>query len=419
MTKTVQTSETRLRAVGIALALAIVLVPAVVATGPVQAQTFTVLYSFTGGADGGYPYDGLIQDASGNLYGTTYQGGTYGYGTVFMVDQTGKETVLYSFAGAGGDGANPYAGLVQDASGELYGTTYGGGASGYGTVFMLDQTGKETVLYSFTGSGGDGANPYAGLLQDASGNLYGTTYYGGHGGAGCRHRKPTGCGTVFELDTTGKETVLYAFPGTGLHGANPYAGLIQDTKGNLWGTTVYGGRGCPHRKPPGCDSGTVFKVDKTGKETVVHTFPGTGNDGAFPYAGLLLDATGNLWGTTVGAGGWSDGVVFEMTKSGKELQVWNPWGQYGTNPYAGLVQDAAGNLYGTNAGGGAYGYGVVFTIYTNCSWECYAVLHSFAGAPSDGATPYAGLVWDAKGNLYGTTYAGGAYGYGVVFELTP
>ena len=130
MTKTVQTSETRLRAVGIALALAIVLVPAVVATGPVQAQTFTVLYSFTGGADGGYPYDGLIQDASGNLYGTTYQGGTYGYGTVFMVDQTGKETVLYSFAGAGGDGANPYAGLVQDASGELYGTTYGGGASG-------------------------------------------------------------------------------------------------------------------------------------------------------------------------------------------------------------------------------------------------------------------------------------------------
>src|SRR5271165_6495671 len=186
----------------------VVLVLAVLATRSAQAQAYngTVLYSFAGGTDGAIPFAGLVQDAQGNLYGTTTQGGgglgceTQGCGTVFKVDTTGNETVLYSFTGTGGDGGNPYAGLVRDTQGNLYGTTNQGGTSGDGTVFKVDTTGKETVLYNFTGPP-DGALPYAGLVQDAQGNLYGTT---GAGGA-------SGRGTVFKVDTTGKETVLYSF----------------------------------------------------------------------------------------------------------------------------------------------------------------------------------------------------------------
>ena len=268
---------------------------------------------------------------------------------MFKLDKTGKETVLYSFAG-GSDGENPVAGLVWDAKGNLYGITSLGGASGYGTVFKLDKAGKETVLHSFTGPAGDGAEPMAGLTRDAKGNLYGTTVYGGSGT--CKNGGLDGCGTVFKLDKTSKETVLYSFPGTESDGTYPDAGLVPDAAGNLYDTTFGGGAS---------GAGTVFKLDKTGKETVLYSFDGA--DGANPVAGLVWDAKGNLYGTTYnGASGY--GTVFKLEKTGKET-----------------------------------------------------VLHSFVG--TDGAHPYAGLVRDAKGKLYGTTYLGGSSDRGTVWKLTP
>ena len=322
------------RAAGAALALAIILLLAVFATGSAQAQTYTesVLYSFKGVTDGDgyYPTAGLVQDAQGNLYGTTDQGGASYYGTVFKLDTTGNETVLYSFK-VGTDGYYPEAGLVQDGQGNLYGTTYAGGdlacsfGNGCGTVFKLDTTGKETVFYSFTGVGGDGADPQAGLVRDAQGNLYGTA--GGGGDLACD--PPNGCGTVFKVDTTGKETVLYSFKGSP-DGHQPLAGLVRDAQGNLYGTTHEGGD-LPCELPVGC--GTVFKLDTTGKETVLHSF--TGNpDGRFPYAGLVQDAQGNLYGTTVQGGDLACngdcGTVFKVDTTGKETVLYSFTGTGGT-----------------------------------------------------------------------------------------
>ena len=248
--------------------------------------TETVLYSFTGEADGGYPSAGLIQDSAGNLYGTTEYGGASNDGVVFKVDTSGTETVLHSFRG--GDGATPFAGLIRDSAGDLYGTTYVGGASGLGVVFKLNKTG-ETVLYSFTG--GDGAYPGAGLFRDSAGILYGTTLYGA-----------LDFGEVFMLDTTGAETVLHSFTG-GTDGAYPYAVLIQGSAGNLYGTTYLGGTSN--------NAGVVFKLDTTGTETVLYSFTG-GTDGGEPLAGVIQDSAGNLYGTTSGGGIDNHGVVFKL-----------------------------------------------------------------------------------------------------------
>ena len=281
------------------------------------------------------PYAGLIQDAAGNLYGTTNQGGgNRNGGTVFEVDSTGHETVLYSFCSASGcpDGAAPYAGLIQDAAGNLYGTTSAGGADvggGYGgTVFKVDNTGHETVLYSFCSVGGanctDGQQPGGGLIQDAAGNLYGTTSTGG-ANAGPLGQ---GGGTVFKVDSTGHETVLYSFCSAPncTDGSYPMAGLIQDAAGNLYGTTTSGGATACNA-PYGC--GTVFKLDNTGHETVLYTFCSAPNctDGAEPaYAGLIQDAAGNLYGTTrLGpyvsdpnspCNPWGCGMVFKLAAGG-------------------------------------------------------------------------------------------------------
>jgi len=263
-----------------------------------------VLYTFTGGADGGTPYAGLVQDAKEDLYGTTSSGGSFSNsGVVFKVSSKGKEAVLYTFTG-GADGGNPYAGLVQGANGILYGTTLTGGdiscnhPYGCGTVFKVTKTGKETVLYTFTG-GADGGYPYAGLVRDAEGNLYGTTIEGGD--LSCNH--PYGCGTVFKVTKTGKETVLYTFTG-GADGGYPYAGLVRDAKGNLYGTTSTGGA---------LKAGVVFRVSSKGKETVLYTFTG-GVDGASPLVlgRLVQDAKGRLYGTTELGGASKFGTVFKL-----------------------------------------------------------------------------------------------------------
>jgi uncharacterized repeat protein (TIGR03803 family) len=373
-----------------------------------QAQTYTysVVYSFAGTPnDGSDPTAGTLLDPQGNLYGTTYAGGTAGYGTVFKIDTTGKETVLHNFAGVGGgDGANPYAGLVLDAQGNLYGTTVNGGdpscrTGGCGTVFKVDTTGNETVLDSFHVAGADGAFPRADLLLDAQGNVYGTTFRGG----------AHGTGTVFTVDTTGNETALFSFNEFSGVGDSPHAGLVWDAQGSLYGTTELGGCRCPS------GYGTVFAVDTTGNETVLYRF-GARPDGANPLARLVLDAQGNLYGTTWRGGAYGDGTVFKLDASGTETVLYSFTGKSGLAPYGDLVLDAQGNLYGTTTRGGAYGLGTVFKVDATGN---ETVLHSFKGKNGDGAVPYAGLAMDAQGSLYGTTSRGGDDGYGTVFKLTP
>jgi uncharacterized repeat protein (TIGR03803 family) len=308
----------------------------------------TELYSFEGQPDGSGP-TGLVRDSAGNLYGTTYRGGAHNLGTVFKLDTTNHETVLYSFSGP--DGAGPVMGMLRDASGNLYGTTEVGGAHGLGTVYKLDATNHETVLYSF--SGPDGEYPASGLVLDASGNLYGTASNGG----------AHGFGTVFKLDTTNHETVLYSFSGKP-DGANPYAlTLVRDASGNLYGMTQEGGA---------LNAGVVFELDASGKETVLHSFSGRPNgDGALPGGSLFRDSSGNLYGTTL-IGGSGDclgrgivgcGIIFKLTPTGTETVLHNfsgPPDGDGADPGGALIEDASGNLYGaTSAGGAGICYGLV------------------------------------------------------------
>ncbi len=375
---------------------------------PTQAQTFTVLYTFTGGADGGQPYAGLIVDNKGNLYGTTSEGGSgllgcpKGCGTVFKVDSAGNETVLHNFGQITTDGASPMFGsLIRDSAGNLYGTTSFGGTYDSGTIFRLSASGKETVL-SFAG-GAKGGFPYAGLTPDTAGNVYGTTYYRG---TGC---PPYGCGTVFKVSSTGKETVLYSFTG-GADGGYLWDGVVRDSAGNLYGTTLDGGTS---------NYGTVFKVDSTGNKTVLHSFP-EGEDGGDPYAGLIRDSAGNLYGTTSAGGASGGGTVFKVDSSGNETILYSFCSKTlcedGEAPFAGLAMDSAGNLYGTTYYGGfdLY-YGVVFKLDPTGK---ETVLYNFTGS-DDGGLTYAGVVLDSAGNIYGTTPSYGAYGYGTAFKITP
>ena len=300
----------------------------------------TVLHTFTGGADGSQPFAGVIRDSAGNLYGTTFGGGTAGFGVVYKLDTAGEETVLYNFTG-GADGGGPHAGVIRDSAGNLYGTTYGGGSANFGVVYKLDATGQETVLYSFTG-GADGGNPYAGLIRDPAGNLYGTTVNGGTANAG----------VVYKLEAAGQETVLYSFTG-GVDGRWPFAGVIRDLAGNLYGTTVYGGT---------AKWGVVFKLDTAGQETVLYSFTG-GADGANPYAGVIRDSAGNFYGTAELGGTGKSGVVYKLDTAGQETVLHSfTRGADGGLPYAGVIRDSAGNLYGTTEGGGKYGGGVVFRL---------------------------------------------------------
>jgi uncharacterized repeat protein (TIGR03803 family) len=255
------------------------------------------------------------------------------------------ESVIHSFAGGTADGSLPYGGLVQDGNANLYGTTSGGGASDSGIIFKIG-TGKETVLYSFTG-GTDGAHPYAGVLRNNAGNLFGTTSAWGTTAGACF---PYGCGVVFTLNSTNNLSVLHTFKGSP-DGANPYAGLIADPAGNLYGTTYNGGTGpCTN----GC--GVVFKVAKDGTETVLHNFKGFPTDGAFPYGGLALDAAGNLYGTASYGGTTDNGIVFRLDTNNNETVLYSFNGTTdGAIPRAGVILDSAGDVIGTTYNGGITG----------------------------------------------------------------
>jgi uncharacterized repeat protein (TIGR03803 family) len=394
MTRILQTgsqiSRPRSRTVSARLAWAI-LIALVFATRLTQAQTFTVLYAFGKGTDGGTPYADLVRDSVGNLYGTTFSGGTASVGTVFTLDPTGKETVLYNFQG-GADGALPVAGLIRGAEGDLYGATVEGGAANHGTIFKLDATGKEIVVHHFKSA--DGSYPDASLLRDTAGNLYGATLEGG----------ASNLGTVFMLGRNRTETVLHSF--TGADGRFPYSygGLIRDANGNFYGTSLAGGAS---------DQGVVFKLNAAGREIILHTFTG-GADGGYPYAGLVMDGKGNLYGTTYMGGASGQGAIFRVTQGGKETVLYSfTGGADGGNPAARLLRDKKGNFFGTTYYGGASNSGVVFKLDKKHN---LTVLHSFDYA-NDGGYPTARLIRDANGNLYGTASAGGASNRGTVFKL--
>jgi len=389
---------------------------------PAQAQTFSVLYSFNGPPDGKAPNTTLLLDGSGNIYGTTYGGGTSYDGTAFKLSPAGKETVLYSFLS--GYGNRPDS-VIQDAAGTLYGTTTYGGSFGQGAVFKVDQKGNETVLYSF--SGGDksfGYNPNA-LILDQQGNLYGTAMFGGQAG-GCFGG---GCGIVFQLDPARKQTLLYTFKG-GTDGGYPSGPIVRDAAGNLYGETAYGGDLSCY-SPYGC--GTVFKLDPAGKKTVLHIFTGTGGDGEHPWSGVVRDSAGNLYGATVEGGTGPNctsaengcGTIYKVDKTGKETILHSFTGSGADYPpiYAALALDKKGNIYGTTPNSGnqncGSGCGAIFMLDPTGK---DTILYEFSGGVQ-GELPGAGVTLDSSGNIYGTTGGGGnlscnsGSGCGTVFKL--
>jgi len=413
---------------------ALVMAPAMASVE--AAGTYKIIHSFGShgsNGDGESPYSGLTIDTAGNLYGTTSYDTYYGAGVAFELTPTTtgqwKEHIIHVFDGS--DGRGPYSSLTFDLAGNLYGTTVQGGSYGCGTVFELSPGGankwKETVLYSFP-DGSDGCSPSSSVALDSTGNLYGTTSVGGL--ANCDNGL-SGCGTVFELTPTSdgswKKTLLHEFTG-GRDGGVPRAGVVLDGTGNLYGTASAGGiQNC---LTVGC--GTVYELVSNShgrwKFKVLHQFTG-GNDGAGPFGGLTLDSAGNVYGTASSGGkNGYPGVVFELqlSSTGWKERVLHAFtgGNDGSNPfYETLIFDTAGNIYGTTEAGGPYGNGVVFELMpsSGARWR-EKILHSFGRTGyGDGANPYAGVILDSVGHVYGTTLAGGhaRIPAGTVFEATP
>ncbi len=378
---------------------------AAVAAGS-SAQTYTVLYNFAGHGDVEAP-DGIVQDKQGNLYGTG-GGGAFNFGSVFKLDTRGKETLLYSFDGADGLGPNP--GLILDARGDLYGTTNFGGTEeggrceyGCGTVFKVDQAGKESVLHAFPGGKKPG-DPF-GIVRDRAGNFYGVS-------SGAK----SGDGFVFELSQSGKFTILFAFAGQA-DGSGPNS-LVMSGNGVLYGTTAGGGDLSCNNSGFGC--GVVFELNRATNgewsETVLYSFTGEA-DGLDPGS-LISDGAEGFFGTAQGGtydcGGYGCGLAFTVDKTGNFAVLHEFMGRPtdGNGPIA-LASAGNGNLYGVTSEGGSNDEGTIFSL-DQAGYE--TILHSFSGI--DGAYPET-IILGQAGNLYGVTYDGGVGGRGVVFMLTP
>lgn len=373
---------------------------------PAQAQTEAVLNSFTGTPDGASPTSRLTFQ-NGNLYGTTKTGGAYGNGSVFQLSPAGNgkwtETLLYSFCPASPsctDGQNPtYSYVIFDKAGNMYGTAYAGGSSGNGVVFKLSQSGNtwtETVLYSFANSP-DGANPINGLIMDPAGNLFGTTYAGGAAG---------GNGTVFEMSQSAgvwSEQPLFAINSIG-------SGLIMDSAGNIYGTTFSSAFELVSNGKGGFNFAPIFTFNPANAKT----------QGSNPMGTLAFDGAGNLWGTTITGGANNFGVLYRLVK-GTKGWTQNVLGSFsahtGENPYAGVVFDKAGNIFGTTSSAGFYGGGTVYELVKSGNTYTPRIVFSFNG--EDGGEPLASVIVDNAGYLYGTTVIGGTTGNGAVFEVNP
>src|ERR1700733_6586941 len=368
--------------------------------------TLTTLHSFDG-TDGRLSFAGLVQATNGNLYGTTYYGGAKNSGEVFEITPGGILTTLHSFCAKSDctDGEYTYATPVQGVDGNFYGTTYLGGSKELGTVFKITPSGTQTTLHTFGGS--DGSQPLAGLVQANNGDFYGTTYMGGSEGKG----------EVFKITASGALTRVHSFCSQSgcTDGENPFAGLIQGIDGNLYGTTFGGGTAKGF--------GTVFKITPSGTLTTLHSFctQSVCPDGQFPQTGLVQAANGNLYGTTISGGAYGDGTIFKLTTSGKLTTLYNVCSQSGCPDgnylIAGLIQATHGNLYGIMDVGGANGSGTIFKITLNGTLTTLYNFCSQSGCP-DGQYPGGGLVQATDGNLYGTTDDGGANGQGTVFSLS-
>jgi uncharacterized repeat protein (TIGR03803 family) len=372
---------------------------------PPPSYTFKVIHSFTGGSDGCCPADALLLDGAGNLYGTGVGGNQAGLGTVFKIDNSGNETVLLNFTGNGQlSGISPTGSLVQDSSGNLYGTTFLGGSYAYGTVFALPLNGQGIDLHSFSGwLTGDGGSPHAGLVRDGNGNMYGVTNQGGTNKA-CGFS----CGTLYQIQPDGQETVLYNFGGYTGDVSGPYAALLL-VGGTLYGTGGGGTSG----------NGAVFSFDlASGTESVIYSFLG-GTDGSFPVGTLAQDAAGNLYGTTQSGGSSENaGTLFKLnplTSVESVLYAFQLSATDGGVPIGGVVLDASGNLYGTTQRAGSNNCG---TVYKLSSAGQLTTIYAFNCA-TDGSDPTASLVMDTQGNLFGTTTTGGPNNFGSVFKLTP
>ena len=370
----------------------------------------------------------LILASDGNFYGTTASGGQFNRGTVFSISPSGAETVLYSFAGGGSDGAYPQ-GLLQGSDGDFYGTTANGGqgncpssapagassgATGCGVVFRLTAQGQEQIVYFFTGAA-DGGEPNGSLLQASSGSFYGTARYGGASGAACGN---AGCGVVFQLTPAGSEQALYAFGAAASDGTLPTS-LMLASDGNLYGTTQLGGVS---------NDGTVFRLTLAGVETVLHSFGGEA-DGIGPAAALVEGSNAMLYGTTPfgGASAGSSpsctngcGTVYQISLAGVEsvLHAFAGAAADGANPYAALLLGADGNFYGTTSAGGdgscSAGCGTLFQV-TPAGAE--TLVYSF-GSAAQGSDPTAGVLQGSNGDLYGVAASGGAASAGTVFDIT-
>jgi uncharacterized repeat protein (TIGR03803 family) len=368
------------------------------------AQTFTTLVSF-GGPNGAEPrYGSLVVGADGNFYGTTRGGGAHSRGTVFKMTSSGTLTTLYSFCSQSNcsDGGDPDAGLVLGSDGNFYGVTTGGGASGDGTVFKVSPSGSFTSLHSFIGT--DGYDPVGTLLQASDGNFYGTTMAeGGHGS-----------GTIFKITSNGTLTTIYNFCSLGAcaDGGTPFAGLVQGTDGNLYGTTSSGGQFFLY--------GTVYKIALNGTVGVLHSFDAS--DGSAPYAKLVQASDGNFYGTTSSGGGSQNctfgcGTAFKVTPGGGFTLLHSFNQTDGSYIIAGLIQASDGNFYGV-AGDGGSNCSNCGTIFKMTPAGTLTVVHNFAGFPTEGSLPVAALLQASDGTFYGTAEAGGSVGDGAVFSLT-
>lgn len=410
------------------LFLVLVLLFMFVTVRPMQAQNYQVLHQFSrAGSDGAVPYAGMTLDRAGNFYGTTVWGGySGGYGTVYRLAKLGSNwvfTSLYSFTG-GTDGAMPESPVTIGPDGALYGTASIAGGQGNcqyqdqppgcGTVYRLRPPAHispttlpawtETTIHAFSGTG-DGAYPHAGVVFDAAGNLYGAT------GANDQYLLN---GVIYELTPhqgSWQETTLYTFQG-GSDGSDPYSSLIFDNAGALYGTTPGGGAD---------NGGTVYQLTPSANgwtEKILYSFYSDGSGGSMPFGGLIFDQHGNLFGTT--DVGRPAPTVFELSP-GQGGWTFNVMSTLVSGSAAALVMDAAGNFYGTTIGGGAYpcnggGCGTIFRLTPSPGGWIYTTLHDFTG--DDGEWPMGPPVFN-NGKLYGTTQSGGAYRYGVIWELTP
>lgn len=380
---------------------AFVLAFCLIAAPPSSAQSETILYSTNPDEN---PASGVTMDKQGNLYGVTGSNGLTDKGEVFKLTppaQPGGEwtpTMLHAFDGQP-DGEYPSGNLLLDSAGNLYGTTAGGGSRSGGTVYEITAAGVERILYNFKIGTDDARSPAGGLVRDSQGNFYGLTTLGGTANQGA----------VYKLTPSGKETVLYNFQG-GSDGYTPVGALTLDSHNNLYGATWKGG---PNH------AGTIFKLTPTGVKTIFHGFAANSTDGQYPYAGPVMDAKGNLYGTTGYGGANSYGTVFALTASGTEKILYSfKGGEFdGQLPEASLILDTSGNLYGTTSlNPNAIGpFGTVFEV-TPAGKEI--ILHKFTNSP-DGYDSAASLIMDSQANLYGTTTEGGATGAGTVFEVTP